>query len=198
MKYGLSLPCPAKSISWWRHQTETFSALLALCKGNSPATGEFPSQRPVACSYDVFFDLRLNKRLNTPSRRRWFETPSRSLWHNVMWNYWSRCMILFMTQWHNTLFYEVWNAWNYSGKLDICFHSYRLPSYTYHLPIHVDEGVSMQQHGITPEIARIAIMWINCAYWDRQLIDIWHVQKWYPKISNPEMSKLTAVSIYWI
>ena len=33
--------------SWWRHQMETFSASLALCAGNSPVTGEFPSQRPV-------------------------------------------------------------------------------------------------------------------------------------------------------
>ena len=35
----------------------TFSALLALCVGNSPVTGEFPSQRPVTRSFDVFFDL---------------------------------------------------------------------------------------------------------------------------------------------
>ena len=28
--------------SWWRHQMETFSALLALCAGNSPVPGEFP------------------------------------------------------------------------------------------------------------------------------------------------------------
>ena len=42
---------------------ETFSALLALCAGNSPVTGEFPSQRPVTQSFDVFFDLSLNKRL---------------------------------------------------------------------------------------------------------------------------------------
>ena len=39
---------------------ETFSALLVLCAGNSPATGEFPAQRPVTRSFDVFFDLRLN------------------------------------------------------------------------------------------------------------------------------------------
>ena len=31
--------------SWWRHQMEIFSALLALCAGNSPMTGEFPAQR---------------------------------------------------------------------------------------------------------------------------------------------------------
>ena len=40
---------------------ETFSALLAICAGNSPVTGEFPSQRPVTRSFDVFFDLRLNE-----------------------------------------------------------------------------------------------------------------------------------------
>ena len=68
--------------AWWRHQMETFSALLALCVGNSPVTGEFPSQRPVAHSVDVFFDLRLNKGLNKQSRRWWFETPSRSLWRH--------------------------------------------------------------------------------------------------------------------
>ena len=32
-------------LSWWRHQMETFSALLALCAGNSPVTGEFPSNK---------------------------------------------------------------------------------------------------------------------------------------------------------
>ena len=49
---------------WWRHQMETFSALLALCAGNSPVTGEFHAQRPVTRSFDVLFDLRLNKRFS--------------------------------------------------------------------------------------------------------------------------------------
>ena len=48
--------------TWWRHEMETFSGLLALCVRNSPVTGEFPSQRPVTRSFDVFFDLCLNKR----------------------------------------------------------------------------------------------------------------------------------------
>ena len=43
---------------------ETVSALLALCVGNSPVTGESPAQRPVTRSFDVSFDLRLNKQLN--------------------------------------------------------------------------------------------------------------------------------------
>ena len=35
------------NMTWWRHQMKTFSALLALCAGNAPVTGEFPEQRPV-------------------------------------------------------------------------------------------------------------------------------------------------------
>ena len=49
-------------LPWWRHQMETISALLTLCAGNSPVIGEIPAQRPVTRSFDVFFDLRLNKR----------------------------------------------------------------------------------------------------------------------------------------
>ena len=66
----------------WRHQVETFSSLLALCAGNSPVTGEFPPQRPVTQNFDVFFNLRLDKRLSKQQRRRWFETLSRSLWRH--------------------------------------------------------------------------------------------------------------------
>ena len=54
------------------HQMETFSALLAICTGNSPVTGEFPPQRPVTPSFDVFFDLRLNKRLSNSVVSVWF------------------------------------------------------------------------------------------------------------------------------
>ena len=66
--------------SWWRHQMEAFSALLALCAGNSPVIGEFPSQRPVTGSFDVSFDLGLHKWLSKHLWPRWFEMPSRSLW----------------------------------------------------------------------------------------------------------------------
>ena len=45
--------------TWLRLQMETFSPLLAFCEGNSPVTGEFPSQRPVTRSFDVFFYLRI-------------------------------------------------------------------------------------------------------------------------------------------
>ena len=61
---------------------ETFSALLALCAGNSPVTGEFHAQRPVTRSFDVFFDLRLNKWLSKQSWGWWFEMPSCPLWRH--------------------------------------------------------------------------------------------------------------------
>ena len=51
-------------VTWWRHQMETFSALLDICAWNSPVPGEFHAQRPVTQSFDVFFDLRLNKKVD--------------------------------------------------------------------------------------------------------------------------------------
>ena len=52
-----------------------------LC-GDSPAPDEFPAQRPVMRSFDVFFDLRLNKRLSKQSWGWLFETPSCPLWRH--------------------------------------------------------------------------------------------------------------------
>ena len=75
---------------------ETFSALLALYAGN------FPAQRPVTRSFDVFFDLRLNKRLSKQPWGWWFETPAWSLWRhrNEKWipnNRWyASCLLSFV------------------------------------------------------------------------------------------------------
>ena len=49
-----------------------------LC-GEFTGPGEFLTQRPVTRSFDVFFDLRLNKRLSKQPWGWWFETPSWSL-----------------------------------------------------------------------------------------------------------------------
>ena len=81
------------------------SALLAICEGNPPVTGEFPSQRPVTRSYEVFFDPRLNERLSKQSRRRWFETPSPSLWchcnvYKTLKRWWNIILpVLFIVSW---------------------------------------------------------------------------------------------------
>ena len=61
---------------------ETFSALLAICSENSPVPGEFPTQRPVTRSFDVFFDLRLNKRLSKQWWGWWSETLLHPLWRH--------------------------------------------------------------------------------------------------------------------
>ena len=47
-----------------------------------------PHKRPVTRIFHVFFDLRLNLQLSKQWRRRWFETPWRSLWRhcNVWWS----------------------------------------------------------------------------------------------------------------
>ena len=67
---------------------ETFAALLAICAGNSPVPGEFPTQRPVTQSFDVYFDLRPNKRLSKQYRGWWFETLSPPLWrHRYEWRH---------------------------------------------------------------------------------------------------------------
>ena len=81
---------PRSNSPWWRHETKTFSALLAICEGNPPVTGGFPSQRPVTRSFDAFFDVRLKKRLYSERPRgagfrsvnpaeRWRENPARAL-----------------------------------------------------------------------------------------------------------------------
>ena len=73
---------PRPILTWWRHQMETLSALLALCAGNSPVTGEFPAQTSVTRTFDVSFDLRLKKRLSKQSWGWWFGMPSCSLWRH--------------------------------------------------------------------------------------------------------------------
>ena len=49
-----------RHLSWWRHQMEPISTLLALCVGNPPVTGGFPSQRPVTRSFYGFLNLHPN------------------------------------------------------------------------------------------------------------------------------------------
>ena len=56
-----------KTLKWWT---------VFMTSSN----GESPSQRPVTRSFDMFFDLRLNKRMSKQSRHRWFETP---LWSSL-------------------------------------------------------------------------------------------------------------------
>ena len=102
--------------AWWRHQMETFSALLALCAGSSPVSGGFPAQRPVTQSFDIFFDLRLNKRLSKQSWSWWFETPSSPLRRNGIYWYES-------AEWYRYpkgLYICLESCWTTTKKNQIC------------------------------------------------------------------------------
>ena len=86
LSYGLMYHTCITKLSWWRHQLETL-VTGPLC-GEFTGPGEIPTQRPVTRSFDVFFDLGLNKRLTKQPWVWWFETPAWSLWRqcNVMCN----------------------------------------------------------------------------------------------------------------
>ena len=90
VKYSGNSEIPRKirkyrSNSWWRHQLETFSAIQAFCVGHSPATGEFPAQRPMTRSFDVFYDLGLNKCLTNNREAGDLRRPRTHYTGIVMW-----------------------------------------------------------------------------------------------------------------
>ena len=118
---------------WRRHQMETFSTLLALCAGNSPVTGEFPSQRPVTRSFDVFIDLRLNIRLSKQSPGWWFQTSSRSLWRhcNDSWHVPQAC----------SAFFTIWSivAPDPFSLMEVLISVFRADHYLSHLSFSVTE-----------------------------------------------------------
>ena len=69
-----------------------FRVIGPLCR-EFTGPGEFPAQKPVTWSFDVYFDLRLNKRLCKQSWGWWFETLLCPLWHhsNVTHSKWTTC-----------------------------------------------------------------------------------------------------------
>ena len=112
---------------------EAFSALLAICARNSQVTGGFSAQRSVTRSFDVFFDLRLNKRLSKQSWDWWFEAPSSPLWHhsNVNAHFFWR---------HNAPAYKSRLDEHYSENVNIWSIYLTLPN----------TCVSLFEHGIVP------------------------------------------------
>ena len=125
---------------WWRHEMETFSALLAICAGNSPVPGEFPAQRPVMRSFDVFFDLRLNKRLSKQSWGWWFETPSRPLWRHRnagIWVQWIICFNHLTLQEPSCRLYEAWSWSSFCPKTSYYCQAINSHSADYDVTYHV-------------------------------------------------------------
>ena len=117
------------TLTWWCHQMETFSALLAICAENSPVPGEFPAhtERPVTRSFDVFFHLCLNKRLNKQSWGWWLETPSRPLW---------RCCNVFCDCAYVYVISCVLIVWFYTVKMDAIQSFHPACTFTWQLEAH--------------------------------------------------------------
>ena len=77
----------------WGHHGNGKPRMMTSSNGNifcvtGPLCGEFTgpvnshTQRSVTRSFDVFFDLRVNKRMSKQQWGWWFETPSWSLWRH--------------------------------------------------------------------------------------------------------------------
>ena len=113
MVYCLMTCLPQPHINIVRHHSTTVSSSFMMTSSNvnifrvtGPLCGEFTghlwipppppppppthTQRPVTRSFDVFFDLCLDKGLSKQSWGWWFETPSFSSWRrcnvNVQWS----------------------------------------------------------------------------------------------------------------
>ena len=78
----LSFKILTQAINMMMSSNGNIFVLLAFCAGNSPVTGEFPAQRSVKQSFEVFFDLHLKQQLSKQWAHLWFETPSCSLWRH--------------------------------------------------------------------------------------------------------------------
>ena len=79
-----SIPWDGRTdLKWWRHEMDTFSALLTICAGKFTGDRWIAPSKPIdAYLWCIFLICALNKRLSKQSRGWWFETPSRSLWHH--------------------------------------------------------------------------------------------------------------------
>ena len=119
-------------------------------------------QRPVTRSFDVFFYLRLNNRFSKQSRRRWFETPSRSLWRycNTEIQISERKTLELLNIWNTTL---CWNTrkWTRTTKLrKKC--KMVLKRSTNPVIIKLSEAQKvLLVHGQRPKFSHIGTIWVG-------------------------------------
>ena len=164
-------------VTWWRHQMETFSALLAFCAGKSPAIGEFPTQKPVTWSFDVSLICALNKRLSKQSWGWWFETPSCSLWRhrNELLMTVKRCSRKWCTNWNGNVVtgftgschsdYFRWSPWQ--NFVNMTF------------PFHFITHISILINAIFHCICRLNVLYCNDSYFAPMYILHIYVDMYY-------------------
>ena len=88
----------------WKHLPRYWPFVRGIHR--STVTGEFPAQMPAMRSFEVFFDLRLNKRLSKQWRDWLFETQSRPLWRHCIDPTSTMCNLL---EYHNN-HYKFWHT----------------------------------------------------------------------------------------
>ena len=149
-----------------------------------PGPGEFPTQRPVTQSFDVFFDLHLNKRLSKHPWGWWFEMPS--------WSLWRQC----------NAFYRQPEYWQ------ICI---RYISAWSTLSLHCDElsmdpMVLNRKYDIFPRISTVILPkvlarlyhvqpeMLAMIYWNLYAILICYIEKW---VDLSELYKIMCCSVGW-
>ena len=84
--------CAYVSSTSSHHQMETFSALLAICAGNSSVPGEFPTQRPVTRSFDVLVCARIKGWVN--SREAGDLRRHRAHYDVIVMHFWLSCSLI--------------------------------------------------------------------------------------------------------
>ena len=128
------LPLESASHDGIKSNGNIFHVTGHLCEyvRNSLIAGDFPAQRPVTWSFDVSFDLRLNKRWSKQSWGWWFEAPSHPFWRHC--NYWlgrthvgtdsqtTQALLIDHTTWqHNFLFISCSPNYKLQSILNCCF-----------------------------------------------------------------------------
>ena len=100
-----------------------------LC-GEFTGPGEFPPQRQVTRSFDVFFDLRLNKRLSKQPWGWWFETTSWSLWRQC--NVLQTCTNFIFERYHLNIYKYIWQGLTIAQKIYLPIRGPTIPSHKSH------------------------------------------------------------------
>ena len=120
-----------------------------LC-GEFIGSGELPAKRPVTRSFDVFFDLRLNKRVSKQSWGWWFETPSWSLWRQCNVLKW--CHTPGVSEWDHVI-HSGWSFHRYASRRSI-FHSYFSSWQENNLasPLHLPLEVTLLSQRLLPKL----------------------------------------------
>ena len=183
---------------------ETFSALLAICVGNSLVTGEFTAQNPVTWSFDIFFDLRRNKHLSNQLRGWLFETPSRQLWRHCNDDSVSLCIYVYdISMCYSSIIYIQYRKHTYIQEETWIVYT-NTPMYIYIVLKLTFEILIVRRQPHSFATHERMFLWKCRSLWDRKCLDLRGTRTPNLRI-NAECSKhliyqgqTFAVHCFWI